>query len=119
MWQDLARARHDLPACVAVLRNFQEAANVAASLNTVVQTANSSWGSATTGDIGLPTVSTPAEDIRRRMKREGFKALTLEEQQWCLLDQALSADKYEWLRERDEEENAVGRLALYRESHFS
>lgn len=40
------------------------------------------------------------------MKRQGFKALSLEEQQWSMLDQALMPHKYEWLREKEEQENA-------------
>ena len=54
---------------------------------------------------------TPAEDCRRRMKREGFKHMPAEEQQWSLLDQNMNPHKYEWLKEKDEEE-AAHRLAM-------
>lgn len=105
--KELEDARSDLPACIAVLRSFYEASNVAASLNTIVQGPSAAYGLSATGDAGEPIVSTPAEDIRRRVKREGFNALTLEEQQWCVLDQASNPQKYEWLREQEEQENAV------------
>ena len=49
---------------------------------------------------------TPAEDVRRAYKTKGWKSLSLEEQQWCIMDQAYRPEKYEWLREREEEINA-------------
>jgi len=45
------------------------------------------------------------------MKREGFKHLILEEQQWALLDQSMNPHKYEWQKEMEEEENQA-RLAM-------
>jgi chromosome segregation ATPase len=71
--EELEINRHDLPSCIAALRNFTEAANVAASLNTVVQGPSAAMGLAAVSDAGAPTISTPADDVRRNMKREGFK----------------------------------------------
>jgi hypothetical protein len=34
-------------------------------------------------------------------------ALTLEEQQWVMLDQAMNPAKYEWLREQEEQEDEI------------
>jgi hypothetical protein len=102
--KELHEGRRDLPACIAVLRSFVEATNVAAALNTTVQSAFTNYSSAS-ADIAAPTVSTPAEDVRRTLKREGYKALSLEEQQWLMLDQALSPTKYEWMKEKQDKEN--------------
>ena len=60
--------------------------------------------SAGSGKDSVPIISTPAEDIRRMFRRDGFNTLSLEEQQWCIMDQALNPHKYEWLREAEEEE---------------
>jgi hypothetical protein len=54
-------------------------------------------------------VITPAEDVRRRTRLNGFRSLSLEEQKWSLLDQALRPQKYEWLREKEEAEEAERR----------
>lgn len=103
---ELEDARHDLPACIAALRNITEATNVANALNTTVQGASAAWAASVQGENAGPSLRTPAEEVRRHLKREGFKSLVLEEQQWCMLDQALNPHKYEWLREQEEEENA-------------
>ena len=104
---DLSDARRDLPACIALLRTYQEAANVAISLNTTVQgkgaTVASDAYSSGAGTAGR--IQTPADIVRRRYRREGWNSLTLEEQQWTMLDQSLAPHRYEWLREQEEEDN--------------
>lgn len=104
--KDLEQYRRDLPPCIFILRTMVEATNVAAALNTTVQGVSDEAGAAATGDFGGIQVSTPADDIRRQLKQYGFSSLLLEEQQWCLLDQALNPHKYEWLREQEEREAA-------------
>jgi hypothetical protein len=102
--KELEAARRDLPACLVILRNTAEAVHVAMSLNTIVQGVTEEASAATAGDFGGLQVSTPAEDVRRNLKQFGMKALSLEEQQWCTLDQALHPNKYEWMREAEEKE---------------
>eukprot|EP01040_Poterioochromonas_malhamensis_P013046 gene13046-14311_t len=102
--EDLETYRRDLPACIRILRNMTEAVNAANALNTIVQGVSEEAGAAATGDWGAIKISTPAEDVRRVMKQYGFDALTLEEQQWSLLDQALHPDSYDWLKEAEEKE---------------
>jgi hypothetical protein len=102
--KQLEEARRDLPACIVILRNTAEAVHVAMSLNTIVQGVTEEATAATAGDFGGIQVSTPAEDVRRHLKQYGMKALSLEEQQWCVLDQALNPGKYEWMREQEEKE---------------
>jgi len=111
---ELDQARHDCPACIAALRGITEATNVATTLNTTVQGASTAWAASRTGSKskgGGPSLVTPADDVRRRVKREGFNHMVVEEQQWCLLDQAMNPHKYEWLKEQ-EEEDAEHRLAM-------
>ncbi len=111
---ELEQARHDCPACIAALRGIVEATNVATTLNTTVQGASSAWAvsrAPKSRSNGGPSLVTPAEEVRRRVKREGFNNLVVEEQQWCLLDQAMNPHKYEWLKEQEEEE-AEHRLAM-------
>jgi ribosomal protein L24E len=62
------------------------------------------------GDSDMFTLSSPAEDLRRLMKRVGFKGLSLEEQQWTMIDNSLNPSKYEWVKEeqdREDEERKV------------
>ena len=116
----LDKARSELPACVAVLRSMAEATAVATQLNAPVPTNTEDADEVDADDdpfdegdeeaarkkqVALAaSVLSPAEEVRRRMKRDGFKQLTLVEQQWCLLDQSLNPSKYEWLREQEEAE---------------
>merc|ERR1711871_37435 len=99
---DLVIARRDLPACMVLLRSLFEAVNVASILNTTVA-AISAPGETAKKDA-VPIMLTPAEDIRRLYKQKGWKFLSVEEQQWCIMDQALRPEKYDWLREKEEEE---------------
>lgn len=96
---DLTNLRKVLPACIASLRSYTEATELAAKLNTTVQ------GSTSSGEVVIPRLLTPAEDVRKRCKRQGFRSLEIQEQQFCLLDQALNPQLYEWMREEEEEEN--------------
>ena len=108
----LEKLRGELPSCVAVLRNLTEAVNVAAVLNTSLHGVAEEIGAAATGDFGGGvSLSTPAEEVRRRLRHGGFDTLLLEEQQWCMLDQALNPSKYEWFREIEEKEKADRALA--------
>ena len=118
----LDRARQELPACIALLRTMTEATAVAAQLNAPIPVnADDDDDDGSDDEINASleteeervkrkaaemsaTVVSPAEDIRRRMKRDGFKILSLTEQQWSLLDQSLNPQKYEWLREQEEAE---------------
>ena len=105
---NLEKMRSELPSCVAILRNLTEAVHTAAALNTSLHGVAEEIGAAATGDFGGSGMSlaTPAEEVRRRLRQGGFDSLLLEEQQWCLLDQALNPTKYEWLREIEEKEKA-------------
>lgn len=103
--------RKELPPCMNVVRNTVEAVNLAAVLNTTLEGISEEASLATTGYFGSLQVSTPADDVRRQFKQNGFKSLTLEEQQWCVLDEALNPSKYEWLREKEEEENLAREAA--------
>ena len=38
--------------------------------------------------------NTPANEVRKRHREQGYGSLSLEEKQWTMLDQALRAEKY-------------------------
>lgn len=105
---DLVDARRDIPSCFALLRSFQEASNVAISLNTSVQGKIAAVFAAQTQKDSrnvFDRLQTPAEAVRRKFRSEGFESLSLEEQKWSMMDQSLNAHHYEWLQEKVEEEN--------------
>lgn len=93
--------RKVLPACYSVLVSYTAAAELAIRLNTTLR----AGGDASGAEIGIPKLQTPAESVRGRVRRQGFESLDLEEKKFCLLDQALNPQKYEFLREEEEEEN--------------
>ena len=97
--------RRDLPSAMALLRPAMEAVNVAASLNTALQGGPQSHFIST--ESGAAVAVTPAEEIRKHLRRDGWTMLSVQEKQWCLMDQALNPYKYEWLREKREEMNAI------------
>ena len=48
------------------------------------------------------------KQVRQAHRREGWRALTLEEQQWSMLDQSLHPELYNWMQQ-DEAEDAIRR----------
>jgi hypothetical protein len=48
---------------------------------------------------------TPAEEVRRRHRQEGWNALTLPEQQWAVLDRIREPLKYGWLADQEAAED--------------
>jgi hypothetical protein len=119
--EELEQLRQDLPACIRLLRTMLEAINVAASLNTTYQGVGNEDTShfyapgsqpQPSGDQVLANqlgpnqgagiqILTPAGEVRRIMKQFGFQVLSLEQQQWSVLDQHLNPRLYEpWLREQ-------------------
>jgi hypothetical protein len=118
--ETLEQLRQDLPACIRLLRTMTEAIHVAASLNTTYQGVGNEDTShfyapgsqSLTGEQVLANqqgpnqgnamqVLTPAAEVRRTMKQFGFQVLTLEQQQWSVLDQHLNPHFYDpWLREQ-------------------
>jgi hypothetical protein len=98
----LHRLRADLPPCIELLRSVQEASTVAVALNaSFAMQASSVYSS----ESSPAAHATPAEVVRLHFKLQGWRSLSLEEQQWSLLDQVMQPLKYEWLREKEEEEN--------------
>ena len=111
----LAKARQELPACMVLLRSMTEAANVAARLNAprppvIAEEAGEGAGD---GEALDAVVVSPAEEVRKRMRADGFASLPLHEKQWSLLDRALHPSKYGWLKEEEEKE----RQKLSRKAH--
>lgn len=98
----LKKYRKALPTCIELLRSMREASNVAAALNAgnSIQAFSSAYSTDDVSQVHL----TPAENIRNHFRLKGWKSLSIEEQQWTLLDQEMHPLKYEWLREQEEED---------------
>lgn len=96
----------EIPVIVEVLQGPDAAAEISRELS-LNSTKGSGGGCSSSGEgVGLLTVplETPAGRTRQAFKRDGWGTLTLEEQQWITLDQAMCPDKYEWLQKQQEEE---------------
>lgn len=52
----------------------------------------------------MKSFETPAGTTRRNFERYGWETLSLEQQQWVTLDQAINPEQYTWLQERRQEE---------------
>ena len=51
------------------------------------------------------SMASPAEDVRVRYRKDGWIALSLQEQQWTMLDKTLHPHLYEWLVMQEKEED--------------
>lgn len=98
---------NEVPLAVATVRGIDAATDVAVQLSTNISATGTLESSQIFGTVANPTTSfvTPAERTRRVFEREGWDALTLEEQQWVTVDQSMCPDKYLWLRRQLQEEN--------------
>ena len=57
------------------------------------------------------TLHTPAEEVRTIHQRQGWKALSLEEQEWSVMDMKLEPEQYKWVA-------AVVRAVLGQKQNF-
>ena len=59
------------------------------------------------------SMASPAEDVRVRYRKDGWVALSLQEQQWTMLDRTLNPHFYDWLvlqeQEEDEQRKKMGK----------
>ncbi|CAM9091089.1 unnamed protein product, partial [Phaeothamnion confervicola] len=96
-------ARREVPTATAMLHGAKRATEAALQLDTSLlsHAAAQKWVTVAALKDVLTSFLTPAQEVRGMHQREGWRALTLEEQQWSLMDQALHPEHYGWLRERD------------------
>lgn len=99
----LYKYKNILPLCVDLLRSVREATNVAAALNST-QAFQALSDASLEEDLSLSHL-TPAQQVRNRYRLKGWRALSIEEQQFTILDMELNSYNYDWLREQEEEEN--------------
>ena len=99
--ESLHRSRMDLPPCLELLRSEQEASFTATALNA---TADNSVLYKMESKNALVT---PAAAIRREFRNKGWKALSIEEQQWSILDQEMNPHHYTWFQEKEESDNLI------------
>eukprot|EP00968_Pinguiococcus_pyrenoidosus_P023771 scaffold3998_cov105-Pinguiococcus_pyrenoidosus.AAC.1 len=96
--ETLEAAKTAFPSIFSVLRNQFAANDVAAMLN--ASAAEESEVAFVLPDTQSKALLTPAQRVRRIHRLHGWKALTLEEQQWTMLDQTLHPELYKWARSR-------------------
>lgn len=102
----LLHIANEVPLAVATMRGINAATDVAVELSTNISTPDTLQPSQVSGAVTKLTSSlvTLAERTRGVFEREGWNALTLEEQQWITVDQSMCPDKYSWLRPQQQEE---------------
>ncbi|GMH74329.1 hypothetical protein TrST_g7101 [Triparma strigata] len=105
----MEKIRQIIPSATACVLGPGRATEVAlaldAPLNLGKASAGSRWAALSAVKDQITSSLTPAEEVRRLYQREGMKALTLEERQWCMLDKCANPEKWEWLKIREEEED--------------
>lgn len=101
--EDLSHLRRMLPFAIANIHCIDEAINLSKILGSqfdemekFVEKLKSGHGKKLLEKIRKLSF-TPAEEIRRRAKRDGPNFLTLDEKKWCTLDQSLNPHMWEWM----------------------
>ena len=100
--KDLKWLQRHLPSATGLIFGIQPAVDCALSLQTSfehIQTENArgQWRKLASAR-GIVTASmTPAQEVRRRHRTEGWKNLTLPERQFTILDEILHPDLYTWM----------------------
>lgn len=96
----------EIPIAVAAMQGPTIAAERTNELNMNPGLSSAGQPPSIGGSIARTTISlvTPAVKNRRAFERGGWEALTLEEQQWVTVDQAMCPHLYLWLKQRQEEE---------------
>lgn len=115
--EHLRQISAEIPIVVAAMQGPTVAAERTQELNTNPGFSSAGQPPSIGGAIALATISlvTPAVKTRRTFERGGWEALTLEEQQWVTVDQAMCPQQYLWLQQRQEEE---AQLELGQSLHF-
>ena len=106
--ESLRNLRKLVPAAITVVVSIGAATEAALELNTTLQLSSAAgrWAALAAVKEVLSSTMTPAEEVRRRLQNEGWETLTLDEQQWTMLDRQLTPDRYEEFHARQEEEDA-------------
>jgi hypothetical protein len=98
--KEIAWLQRHLPAAYGMVKGMEEATRCALDLNTTFENiktgaakAQSQWKKVATLKGLVTSMMTPAEEVRRRHKTEGWNALMLPEQQWSVLDRIRFPDK--------------------------
>lgn len=103
----LLHIAEEVPHAVATVQGLDAAAKVAVQLSKDIGASDTLRRSQMLGAVAdlATSLITPAETIRKTFEREGWHALTLEEQQWVTVDQSMCPEKYSWLRQQQQEED--------------
>lgn len=103
--KELLRIQSELPMFVATMQSTEIATEVALELSTNASSNEIAQHSPSPRAVTHLSTSliTPAQRTRRMFEREGWQALTLEEQQWVTIDRAMFPDKYDSLLKQQHE----------------
>lgn len=93
-----------LPAATCLIHGMDAAVDCALSLNTSfahIPTTNARglWDKVSSARRRITATMTPAQEVRRRYRTEGWSTLCLPEQQWTILDRKLNPKSYEWVQD--------------------
>ena len=104
--KELAAHRVLLPTCMGVAAGLPAAVQAALDLNTTLDAEGAPRSLAAAVSNSKKPVNTPANEVRKRHREQGYEVLPLEEKQWTMLDQSLNEDKYAWKRAQEEARKA-------------
>ena len=101
--QKISNLRNVLPLVVAVVFNPEKSIEVAKLLGSnfeEMETLSKTYNNDKMTQIMTHLRSvflTPAEKVRQRVRKDGFKCLTLEEKKWCIIDISLNPHFWDWI----------------------
>ena len=108
---DLTWLQKHVPSATGLISGIEAATKSALALNTTFeniksdQATKAKWKKLAAVKSLVTSMMTPAEEVRRRHRTEGWNALTLPEQQWVVLDRIREPLKYGWLSDQESAED--------------
>ena len=109
--KDLTWLQTHVPSAAGLVQGVDAATKSALLLNTTFENIKSDaatkakWKKLASVKGLVTSMMTPAEEVRRRHRQEGWNALTLPEQQWAVLDRIREPLKYGWLTDQEAAED--------------
>ena len=109
--KDLTWLQKHVPSAAGLVQGIDAATKSALLLNTTFENIKSDaatkakWKKLASVKGLVTSMMTPAEEVRRRHRQEGWNALTLPEQQWVVLDRIREPLKYGWLADQEAAED--------------
>lgn len=97
--------RH-LPPATCLICGMKAGVNSALSLNATfeflpTENPRGQWKKLASAKGMITAMLTPAQEVRRRYRSEGWENLSLPEQQWTILDRTLNPEEYRWSQDSE------------------